>query len=139
MAQETGTTRAPISLILIVILVLVLAWFGWDMLFWGKPPIVSYAIISTEDVSTADESRGVIHAKVQSTTPSLRELRSAALEIRQTTGSEWDMLTLFYYLPGMDADETAYAVARFNAQGLETIRLVQADPAEPEEEDMEPL
>jgi len=139
MAQETGTTRSMMSLILVIILIVVLAWFGWDILYRGKSPTVSYDIISTEDVSTQTVNRGIIHARVQSTTPSMRELVSTALEIRVTDGSDWDMLTLFYYLPGMDANETAYAVARFDRQEMLSIQLVQADTTAAEEMEAGPM
>ncbi len=130
---------SPLSLIIIMFLIItVVAWLGWDVLFRGKAPAVVHEIMSIEDISSQEVTRGNIHVRVESTTPSLRELEGAALEVWSTRQQEWDQLNIFFYIPGMDVRETAYAVARFNQSGIESIRLVQSEPFEPEEEEIEP-
>lgn len=138
MNSKFRSRLSPLSLIIIMFLIIAVAWLGWDVLFRGKAPAVVYEIMSIEDISSQEVTRGNIHVRVESTTPSLRELRGAALEVWSTRQQEWDQLNIFFYIPGMDVRETAYAVARFNQSGIESIRLVQNEPFEPEEEEIEP-
>jgi len=87
-------------------------------------PTLDYSIIEETDLSYEDKGDMVYRVQVKTDAmPSEAELKYLTNYLWQHDGSQWDTLTIFLYLPEMNTDGMAYAVADFNSEKMTSFRV----------------
>lgn len=131
MAEQIRSRASVLTIVLAFILIVVIGWFGYNTFFTQPASITPYKVLSVDDVSDGDLTEGVVNVSVESETPSLADLSMVALQVWKDQQVNWDQITVFFYLPGMSADDQAYAVADVDDEGVHDIHLVQQEETQP--------
>ena len=119
MADTTGgKPRTLLVSLLLVVLLAVIGWFGYDVLFQGEAPTADYEIISTEDVGDTAEEHVVFEVRLHTSEPSLRDLRQIGLELRNNADIPWENITVHFYLEGMNPEKATYGVVQLTEAGV---------------------
>lgn len=113
-----------ISLALIVVLITVLGWYGYDVLFRGNPTGLAYEVLEVRDVSEGQTNSAVAEVRLENPSPTIRELQQISTRVWNAQTVEWDYFNVHFYRPGMAIEENAYAIAQFGPEGAGDIRIV---------------
>ena len=131
MVNQTRSGFSVLGIILAIILIVVIGWFGYTTFFTQDTSVTPYKTLSVDNISTGQITQGVADVSVESETPSLEDLSIVALQVWKDQDVRWDQLTVFFYLPGMSADDQAYAVAEVDDSGVHSIHLIRKEEAQP--------
>lgn len=82
---------------------------------------IKYTIYSKEDISFTGLKRMVYRIELNvEIVPEETELKNSTIEIWKNGNKHWDDFTIFYYLPDMDKNGSAFTIAEFTPYGLKS-------------------
>ena len=116
--------KKVLSIFLILILISVLGWYGYDVLFRGNPTGLAYEVLEVRDVSEDATSSAVAEVRLENPSPTIRELEQISVRVREAQTVEWDYFNVHFYRPGMAVDDNVYAIAQFGPEGMGDIVIV---------------
>lgn len=117
-------SKKILSLFLILVLISVLGWYGYDILFRGNPTGLAYEVMEVRDVSEDATSSAVAEVRLENPSPTIRELEQVSVRVWEAQTVDWDYFNIHFYRPGMAVDGNAYAIAQFGPEGMGDIVIV---------------
>ena len=85
----------------------------------GPEAILGYELISSQDISYSNENRMMYWIVLDvKDIPDEINIRATGKSIWKDGNTHWKEFTIYIYLPGMQTDQTAYAVCEFGPDGL---------------------
>jgi hypothetical protein len=89
-----------------------------------KTGILKYKIVKRKDVSYQGTSRMTFRIVLNvSRIPTEKEMKDTATEIWEDGNKSWAEFTVFMYLPDMNTNDMAYAVAEFRRSGMKEFKI----------------
>lgn len=84
---------------------------------------IKYTIYAKEDISFASDQRMVYRVQLDvEIVPEESELKIEAKKIWNDGNKQWDEFTIFFYLPDMDKNGSAYGIGEFTSNGLKSFK-----------------
>ena len=86
--------------------------------------LLKYATVKTQEISYANSPR-MVHRVVFDVTniPPEAQIKTTALHIWENGNKHWTEFTVFMYLPDINTNGEAFAVAEFRPHGLKELRV----------------
>jgi len=126
MAETRGNPlRNIIAIILLVVFLAAIGWFGYGVLFHGKAPTPDYEVLSTNVLGDGSAVQVIYKVCLNANNPTMDNLRETAINLKASTDEPWLQIIIYYYLQGMDPAENEYAIAQINREGVIDIRLAE--------------
>jgi hypothetical protein len=122
--------KKVLSIFLILILISVLGWYGYDVLFRGNPTGLAYEVMEVRDVSEGATRSATAEVRLETPSPTIRELEQISLRVWEAQTEDWDYFNVHLYRPGMAVDGNAYAIAQFGPEGMADIVIIDDEGAD---------